>query len=562
MEIANMKPFWLAQAFSGDRLADFICMKEQLRDMTEGAADFMDFEVKHRTNFRYRMEQAVDTMLLRGRGILKIVFDHITNKICFRSIDPLFIIMAEQYDDFEDADWFVEVQTLTVQQYRRNRNYSQNEDVINAIRGKSEPSIHQVQLEKQLREGITHSTKEDTVILWNLYERTASGWLVRTHSPTEWNKQVREPYPVTLEVDGEKLLPFYSMTMEIKDEGWYSPRGLAELNAAFEAYCTKLWNEKSDAMTFGNKPIFTSDNEIQNPGNVRFLPGEIVPGGIRAVEMPQPAYSFADEINFTRQVSEQRSKMPDYGIYQPGESGNSKPRTATENERIAAMQDVGADHNGDIFRNVYLKKIYRHIWALICHREELAKDQGKIGPLTYFVGDSLKQLPPDAMHNQYLVTPAGGSGTKMQRLNRAVGRYTMFVGKPNIDQDELAKDVIASDDARLVNRLLLPQNMRQGEEAEDEAKEIGVMLLGFPAQVNPGDDHLTRINVLVGFLEKQGMSGAPVDPLAVQRLQQHLVVHMTFLMQINPKAAKQFKQRMMMQDQPQNVEAMPAEVAQ
>src|SRR2546430_782680 len=99
-------------------------------------------------------------------------------------------------------------------------------------------------------------------------------------------------------------------------------------------------------MTFGNKPLFTSEKEIVNAGNIRFQPGEYIPGNLQAIQMPAPAFSFAEEINFTRGVSEQRSKMPDYGVTGNGESETGgKPRTATENNRIASLQDVGSEHN-------------------------------------------------------------------------------------------------------------------------------------------------------------------------------------------------------------------------
>lgn len=561
MAIANLKPFWVAQAFGGERLADFMALKQQADDMSEAAADYMNFELKFKTDFRYNMERAIDTMLLRARGILKIVLNPFTMKIEFRSIDPQFILMAEQYDDFESADYFVEVQKLTVPQYQRNRNFNQDPDVLGAIRGKTEWLLQQQALQKQLREGITHSTRDDIIILWNYYEKTPSGWVVRTHCPMAWDKLIRKPYQIQTKWNGETLLPFYSMTMEIKDEGWYAPRGVAELNAAFEAYACKLWNDKADAMTFGNKPLFTSENPIENSANLRFLPGELLPGNIKAVQMPPPAFSFTEEINFAREMAEQRARTPDYGIQDAAPAQGGKPRTATENNRIASLQDVGADHNGDIFRNIRLIKIYRHIWALICHREELLRYQGKAGPLTYRVLDDLKELPAQSLHDQYLVVPAGSSGTKTQRLQRAIARYQLFIGKPNIDQDALAKDVIAADDSRLVNKLLMPQNLKAGKESEDEAEEVGIMMLGFPATVLPGEDHVTRIKVLVGFLLKQHATGAPIDPVAVQRIQGHLAAHFDYLKQQQPQVAKQLQAAIMQMEQQPAGQIAPPQTA-
>lgn len=551
MAIGNLKPFWIAQAFNGERLADFVCMRQQLQDMTEAAADYMDFELRYKTNFRYVMEQAVDTMLLRGRGIVKISFDPFTNKIVYAHRDPLFIIMDECYDDFEDADWWTEIQTLTVAQYLRNRNFNHTAGVLQQLRGKTGDQLEQIRLDKQLREGVTHSTKGDLIVLWHTYEKTDSGYVVHTECPIAKEAKVREPFNVTLEFDGEKLQPFYSLTMEIKDEGWYSPRGIAELNAALEAYATKLWNEKADAMTFSNRPLFTSEKEIPNAGNVRFQPGEYIPGNLQEVQRNPPAFSFAEEINFTRGLSEQRSKMPDYGVTSEGDSQTGgKPRTATENNRIASLQDVGADHNGDIFRNIRLLKIYRHSWACICQREQLLKQSSKPGDkertLAYFVADSLKALPEQSLHDQYLVLPAGSSGTRQQRIQRGMMLYSTFKGDPGIDQEELHKVAISPVDARLVTKLVIPQNLKGPNEAYQEDIELIVMSQGRPVPVMPGQDHATRIMECAGFLQKQHVTGAPVDVMALHVIQQHIQQHMQILQQQQPKVAQQVKMQLVM----------------
>lgn len=551
MQIGALKPFWIAQAFNGERLADFIAMQSQAKEFSEAAADYMDFEVKYRTDFADVNDRAVDTMCLRGRGVYKIVLNPFTLKIECKAVDPQFIIMSEAFDDFQDSDWFTEIQVLTVEQYKRNRNYNQSSDVIAALRGKTADQLEQIRLDKRLREGVTHAANEDLMVLWNTYEQTPSGWNVYTEGPLARDKNIladdRKFRTVNLKWDGETLIPFYSITMETKDAGWYAPRGVAELGAAFEAYCTKLWNEKSDAMTFGNKPLFTSEKDIPNANNIRFVPGEYIPGNLQAVQMPQPAYSFQEEINFTRAVSEQRVKMPDFGIDKQDESGQgSKPRTATENNRIAALQDVGADYNGEMFRR-RLMKIYRHIWALIAHRETLvALDPKRMSPmrsLAYLANDQLKMLPTQALHTQYLVIPGGQSGNKQQRIQRGMGLYTTFKGDPGVDQDELKKVAIEPIDARLVRRLVLGSNVKQGKEAENEAMEIGIMILGFPAQAAPDEDHATRIMVDVGYIEKQHVTGAPVDPIALQRIVQHTQQHLQFLQQQQPKVAAQMKQQ-------------------
>src|SRR5207302_1377680 len=153
-------------------------------------------------------------------------------------------------------------------------------------------------------------------------------------------------YNVPYKIEGKASCPFYSFKPEIKDGGWYSPRGLAELNAPFESYTCKLWNEKTDAMTFGNRPVFTTgpNSQLPNTANIRWAPGEFIPGNIQAVQPAMPAFSFDQEIAFARSASEQVSMLPDFGITQPGQPGQpNSPRTATENNRIAQLQTVGTE---------------------------------------------------------------------------------------------------------------------------------------------------------------------------------------------------------------------------
>jgi hypothetical protein len=146
------------------------------------------------------------------------------------------------------------------------------------------------------------------------------------------------------------------------------------------------------------------------------------------------------------------------------------------------------------------------------------------------------------LHDQYLVSPAGGSGTKQQRMQRAVARLQLFKSAPNVDQDELVKEVVSADDARLTNKLLIPSGQKQASQAYAQDLELVVMVQGRPVPVNPGDDHATHIMEIVGFLHKQQITGAPVDPMAKNVIGQHLAAHFQYLKQQQPQVAKQLIQ--------------------
>lgn len=538
MNIRKMKPFWISQALASDRIAQFTALREQLADTTAAAADFFNFEVRQRTNYARKLRSAVDAMLLRGRGVLKVTVDPFDDyRIVFEAVDPMFILMPDSAVDFEDADWFVHVRHMTVAQYERDRRYVQDPFVINQIKGSRDRDFSQYFMDKQAREGITHTRQGDEIILWEHYTKTMGGAAVTTYCPQAPEVQVRKPFGVPYKVGGKVSVPFFSFTMEIKDEGWYSPRGIAELDAAFEAYMCKLWNEKADAMTFGNRPVFTSENEIPNTANIRWNPGEFIPGNVKPVVMPQPAMSFDQELMFVRAVSEQVVSMPDFGIVDANQV-TGKARTATENNRIAQLQSVSSDDNGVLFRED-LGRMYRHVWGLML--------QFRRKDVTYFVADQLRKLPDQAVHDQYLVEPEGtpDQWNRQLRFARSMARLQMFRGVPNVDQDVLVRDALNADDPRLAAKALIPSSQKAASEAEDEAMEIGILKEGFPAVVMPGEDHATRIHVLVGWLQKQAATGAAMDPIAKQRVQEHLATHFMVLKQQQPEAARALQQQVL-----------------
>ena len=574
-KVNQKKAFTMAQTFGQPQLATFNCLKPQLAPLTEAAQDFFQFEMKHRTNFMRVLMTCVDTMWLRGRGIIKAYVDPYDDyRIVHENIDPMYLLMPDDVNGFDDSYEWIHVRQMNVAKFKQDRRWCQGyreggeidgkvikklcggADAADRLRTQRGRDFDMIQEDKELRDGYTHSNSSDTIIIWEHYIRTMGGVTVYSYCPVAIDIDIRKPYGVPYKVNGRVSVPFFSFEAEAKDDGWYSPRGVAEKIADNEIYGSKVWNAKADMLTFFASPMFTSQVGVQNPANYRFAPGEVLPPGITPAPVQNPPQALDQEINFARGEAELNVAAPDMGIEKnEGQRGNEK-RTAKEVTVAASISGV-AQSNEQLLFNDNLAKLYAHNWGLML--------QYKRKELTYFVSDDLQVLPEDALHGDYLIQ--AGSATenwdRQQRLSRAGQRYQMLLGKPNINQDELVTELLMADDARLVKKLVIPQQQKQASEAADENTEINDMCPGpnrpsFPIMAQPGQDHFVRCQTILGWLDAAGKMGTPVSPAEKQRLFQHFGQHLQYLKKLNPK---QFKQIEMMVKKMESTPIQPMQQA-
>lgn len=532
--IEKTKPFYHQQGFSSERLAQFVSLRRDQAKMAEAAAVYLDYHLREETNFEQEYLAATDAMLLGGRGILKCGWDEKRKRIRYECIDPLLLVVHQRANTLEESDWFCEVQVLSKAQYLRDPRFQHKDaDFVAKITGGvKESGAYQQAIEKQTREGFTHSKNEDEIIVWNYWHNTGDGWQVHTVSPAYEETPLRDPFMWPLRLRGDVILPYTSLVSEVKDKGWYSPRGIADRIGAIENYINKVWNTKSDALEYATRPTFTADGPIGNIGTIRLMQGEVLPGNLKPLQMPTPPMDLDMEMQNSRQLAEQNVMVPDFGI--GGSQGGKDSRTATEVGFIQNLTGTGIELKGRVFR-LGLRDTYRVSWALILHNRS-SQDE-----LIAFTSKEASVLPEQALHDSYLITPDGApdAWNKNARLQRAVARFREFKGDPSIDQDNLRRELINADDPRLTDRLLIPSNMKAASEAEDEAMEIAIMMDGFPAAARPDEDHVVRIQTIVGKLEQLNATQTPVNPIAMQRLSEHLAQHIQFLRAQNPDAAKQ-----------------------
>ncbi len=518
-QIEKLKPLFLQQALGMDVVASFVPMRQQLNAYTKVAEDWFNYKIREKTNFQEEILSWVDYTLMSGRAVIKCFWNPGDKRVGFEAIDPLYFLVPAYTVDLQDADWAVQVMPMSVPAYRRmarQMGWKSDKATIDKIRGNpQEDNIPGTNVEsdvKNLREGITYTNNPDMIIVWEVYRKTDDGkWQIYTYSPADKSIDLREPMELPYD---QGQLPFIDFPYEIKDKGWFSPRGICEILAPFELSMTSMWNHKHDAMTLYNRPLFRAERELPNSINLRFQPGQILPYGVAPVTMPQPPISFDVEINNTRAVAEQRIGTPDYGINSMVE-GQSSRRTATEIKSINAQAMQSGDLRARLFR-MALGKLYRQAWSLYIQYDKQS--------LQYrFAEDSLS-ADPVALHDQYELEPKGGMDmvSRQAMVNQAIARKQLFAQSPWVDQVELDKSIMELDDPTLIKRLLRDPGQKAQDELEDEAKLIPTLLVGIPVQAKPGQNFAGRIGVIMQYLQGAQQQGQQFPPAAMNAIMQRL----------------------------------------
>jgi hypothetical protein len=288
---------------------------------------------------------------------------------------------------------------------------------------------------------------------------------------------------------------------EVTQPDWFAPRGVGEIIVPFQAQLTKALNELNDRLTITNVPSFTSEREIPNALNIRWRPGQILPQGVKPAAFPAMDVDLERQMVLMRDVAEKLVAVPDYGIGQTLKPTSS--RTATEVEQMAESNEQSSDLRLRIFR-ISLGRLYQLAWGTL--RQYASRR------LTFWLEGQLVQIPKEALQEKYRIRPSGSADgvTRAMLWRKAAGRLQMFNQDPFIDQGELRKSVLESDEVGLVRRLYRDPQFKQQDAAEEQMVEIGVMKMGHPASVSPADLALLR---------------------------QHLLAHVEALRQIDPKMA-------------------------
>ena len=518
-QIEKHKPYFYMQIFQGELLASFAALKSEMQEFAEHNAQWFDYQLKQLSNFQPEMMHLVDYLTVGGKCPLKILWNASKEKLEFDAVDPVYAIAPAECKDLQTTDRFCHVIHLSKYAYKQNDLFNQDPALIKRIvgTGESNQEITTNYNEKQRREGITYSTNPDQIIIWEEYEASKDGWKVHTVSPSVPGEDVRDPFIMNLNHDE---LPFVDFNMEIKDKGYYSPRGICEKVAPFEAYACKNWNLQGDMLSFTSQPLFKNTKNQTNPTNWNFVPGSILPQGLEPAHMGKADLSLAQEIDFTRRVAEDLVQTPDLGI--GDRFTKQRQTTAREIDARERQGSQGVDLKAIIFR-MGLARAYGQAWRILI--------KFKKQELLYQYRSSMVELDPRALVDAFGIMPDGSpdNWNKQLKQREAWGLFDKFNKDPFIKQGWLRKQVLEAHNPIYVKEAFIDAQDRAADETEEQAQELTVLAMGFPARVTEDDDHLSHAQTIIGFVEKTRITGQLPSKDAVVLILQHFKEHTDYI---------------------------------
>lgn len=537
--IEKLKPTYVSQVYATDTIATFSALAAEFSPYQAGAAQWLDHQLKEESNFEEETDIFIDMMLERGRCPVKLYWDNDAKQLAFEAIDPIYLIVPPWTAALRRADWIVHVQRYSRAAYEALPDiFKKDEPTMARLFSGEDPTSQQSNFETQRtqREGITKPTGKDECVIWEIHYPNSDGkWVVRTQSPSLPNVDLRPefglPYNKGEFAKAKSPPPFVEFRFETKQRGIYAPRGVCERVAPEEQSMCKDWNTMKDYQTVTLSPVFYAEQGVPQGGNIRMIPGQILPFKLAAVQFPPIPVDLPSAMGRTQQIAEERLSAPTIGAGRQVDT--SQKKTAAESNLIASIMSQSADVRSRPFRR-QLGELLKLAWSILI--------QYRRDTLDYYFNEELQRLDARAFDGLYRIEPSG-SGDNNNRamvLQRAISRKQMFTGNPNINQLELDRSVLEADDPRLIKRLLINAGSQQAAQLEDQAQEISIMLIGFPAEVRDGDDDASHLQSLVGFVQRRATMGEPMTPEFLQLVAQHTEAHMAAMKKKNPAQLAQF----------------------
>ena len=336
---------------------------------------------------RQEIEKAVSD-IQKGKTNIKLkVLDVIYDYPDFALCEPeRTYVNADAGYDPQSAEYIIhefEVDAHTAKMNAENKGWdlgeiADMEDLADKYREDDTGSKHSlnkdIDIEKDLREGIDRLNKSSKIKIWEYY-----GWF-DVNDDGELEKCV-----LTIAPDFDKLLrkislPFYSgkfpfvkLFYELTDDRWFSHRGIPELIEDIVKEIDMQHCQKLDQQTIRNTPMYVHRAGMVNKNAIQFIFGQSLPvQGMQSLDdviaplnnnNPNAEFSYEREQMLLETKVEELIGQVDFTLQSM--INKRQPRTLGEVQMQQQNMQMVFSLDADLFREGF-ERLFNWIWELWC----------------------------------------------------------------------------------------------------------------------------------------------------------------------------------------------------
>lgn len=558
--IDQKKPFLFKVSFASDNIAYFKSMDPLSTVFNNKTAAFFDFIVKEQTDFQEDIQYALDAHLQDGEDYVKITWNEEKQVPEAETIESMFIISPARGKKFKDVPWFAEVLHLSKKECKEAYPEVKGIDEIfeSLESGNSYDSrVDQSNKEEAeyRREGINFSGKKGYLVLYSYHYTTKDSRRIRTISPDRPDIDFLDDreYPYDYCIKNKTWMVEHGKREYINAKT-HSSRGYPEVVREGEYLMSGLVRSQHNALTMYGNPMLTAPNGVTgSTQNITWEPGSFLPFQVEAVNIAPPPFTWDAELSNQRSIWERRAATVDFGIGSGNEKNDS--RTKYEVQQITNFTMAGLDMESGNWKR-HLGLIFKQMWGLIC--------QFKPKNLMYYLGDEIEKLPPEAINENYLITPTGSIDAinKEEMGRKAIAFWQMMQNNQYANQEEGWKNVVEWSYPGQVQRFYINPAQRQQQQSKKTLSDVSV-IVATGAQMTPdqNDDFYTAALTATQFLQNADQQGRQYPSDTAQKVGNYIAIAREALKKQNKQQYEQLTQQLDLIDQQNHMRQQQQQLA-
>ena len=278
--------------------------------------------------------------------------------------------------------------------------------------------------------------------------------------------------------------PYVKIPFELTDDRHYSPRGTVEIQNPIASAANMQYNQHINRQTIATTGAMFFNQHKINPANMTFTPGQPVAvdgdpqSAVHWDTPPSHDASYSAEIAFLKNLASETISSPDIANPVNMAQGSGK----TKQQQQAYLQQISSNHIS--VRQLDLQ-IWQAAWALIFERLwSLAMQYGP-DELTSYKDEmgNLDKISKKDINQKYLFSLGGRFGVQnpLLQAQKKQARFHELSGNPFVDQYELVREYLESEDPRTAKKLMKPkeqiaQEQQQAQQMQMQEKMVNAQL--------------------------------------------------------------------------------------